>query len=448
MRRRPKKLLSFFGESAVSSYFSHKRLVSTKRLAIFVVLALSIAVAAGLIANESFSMDPNRFDRGNSTSLRAGAETPAQRIEQCRSYQVPSSGLDWPTSGVWSQGRLILADALARSLVIFNPEEQQFETHRSLKNGLSETNEALSEIRSIPDGSGDYLVEDEAGPEGDHLVRVDSELNPTDSRLDIEGRNLGNGTILDVIYDWQPTSIEGVLGVLAFADFQRGDDWKSGLVFFDEQNNASILREWSIHEDFVFQNTQETGYISVVGQQGFMLVWESEPYLLQVDLTSDGLREKEPQKLNVPSDLRSRAPLKAHRDWKFMTRPAEQMMLHYQIAESTPGTSSIFSLGSQLFLISRESISRNGVNWTLSELSIADGSELGRAPLPVSKQTRHLTVSVGDDAVAFLQKGKAENIAAEGWVAPYLPIQGLKVIPVSSIKGLKTGSLQNAGDCS
>ena len=426
---------------------SRKRLVSTKRFTILAVFALSAAVAAGLIANESFTIDPNRFDRGKSTSLRADAETPAQKIDQCRKYQVPSSGLDWPTSGVWNQGRLILADALARSLVLFHPEEQQFETHRSLKNGLAETNEALSEIRSIPDGSGDYLVEDEAGSDGDHLVRVDSDLNPI-SRLDIQGRDLGNGATLDVIYDWQPTSIGGTLGVLAFGDFQQGRDWKSGLVFFDERNNARILEEWPTNLDFVFQNTQETGYIAVVGHQGFMLVWEPEPYLLQVDLASDGLRQKEPQKLDVPNDLRSRAVPSSHPDKKFTTRPAEDLMLHYQAVESTPGASSIFSLGSQLFLVSRESISKSGVNWTLSELSVADGSEVGRAPLPVSNQARHLTISVSADSVAFLEKGKAENIAAEGWVAPYLPLQSLKVIPASWIKGLKDGLLQNAGNCS
>ncbi len=375
-------------------------------------------------------------------------ETTEESTVQCRSYQVPSSGLDWPTSGVWRGGEIIFADSLARALVIFNPDEQQFETYKSPKGGLSETTEAVSEIRSIPDASGHYLAEDEAGSEGDQLIRIDSNLNPTSTRLEIQGRDLGNGATLDVIYDWQPASIDGTLGILTFGDFQRGHDWKSGLVFFDEQDNVRIFHEWPTNLDFVLQSTQANGYIAVVGHQGFMLVWESEPYLLQVDLTPDGLHQKEPQKLDVPSDLRSRAVLKTHRDWKFMTRGAEQLMLHYQMAESTPGASSIFSLGSQLFLISRESIDNDGVNWTVSELSVTDGSEIGRAQLPVSKETCHLTVSVGDDAVAFLEKGAAESIAAQGWVAPYLPIQSLKVIPASWIKGLKDGFLENSRNCS
>ena len=351
-----------------------------------------------------------------------------QEADRCRKYKAPNS-LEWPTSGVWSDGQLILADALARALVIFDPEKQQVGAKKGFNNDLNETNESLSEIRRIPDASGNYLVEDEAGTDGDHLIRLDRDLVPI-STLNIQGRPLEDRAILDVIYDWQPTWIDGILGVLAFGDLQYGNSWSSSLVFFNEQGASRILKEWPISLDFVFQNTQETGYLAVIGNRGFMLVWEPEPYLLHVDLSADS-QLKEPQRLELPDDLKSRAAVTHHRDWNFMIRPGEQMMLHYQVVESTPGASSIFSLDSQLFLVSRESVDQEGVKWIVSELNPDDGSELSRNRLPVSKATHHITVSIGDDAIALLEKGAAENIAAEGWVAPYLPIEDLYVVPRS-----------------
>ncbi len=368
--------------------------------------------------------------KAQTTPKPVAAEAPAAKrlpgpppgtvsTKYCTSHEVPR-GLDWVTSGVWRGEEIIFADALSQSLKTFKPGQK-----RILQVQVSISGD-LSEIRRIPDGSGDYLVEDEAGRDGDRLIRVDSQMNPI-STLAIQGRELGNGAVLDVIYDWQPVAVDGVLGVLAFGDFRHKTGWSSGLLFFDERGEAQVFREWQTSLDFVFQNTQESGYIAVVGRNGFMLVWEPEPYLLRIELASESFR-RETQRLNVPADLRSRTIVRNHPDWKLTVRPAEQMMLHFELVGNHSGTASIFALDSKLFLLSRV-INEIGVQWHVSMLNTIDGTEVARMALPVSEKTHHLTIAINDRSVAFLEKGAVENMAAEGWVAPYLPIRNLLILP-------------------
>ena len=378
------------------------------------------------------------------TSIEKRPKRPGEELETCYSVKAPPQ-LEWPTSGVWRGEELIFADSLSRSLIALEPQPRR-SSAQAVR--IPSTATALSGIRKIPRPSDEYLVEDEGGQSGDRLVRLDNQLNPV-STLQIDGRKLENGWSLDVIYDWQPVLSEGVVGALAFADIKRLDHqtekWKSALIFFDERQRSRIFREWPTDLDFVGQNTRENGYIAVVGKKGYMLVWEAEPYLLKVDLTPSGLAS-EPVKIDIPEDLRRRPVLAEHPDWKFTLRGAEQLALHLETVESTPGVASILSVNSKLFLISK-SIERGEVEWFLSELDTTDGFELSRTQLPVSGDARHLTLAVGESWIALLAKGSVENLGSKGWSAPFLPLQEITILPASWLSQRK-GALEIVQSCS
>lgn len=112
--------------------------------------------------------------------------------------------------------------------------------------------------------------------------------------LEIQGRDdLRNGATLDVIYDRQPTSIGGVVGVLAFGDLQQGDGWSSSLtaLCFRSTRQFSCPQRVAGHSRFCFQNTQETGYIAVVGQQGSC--WFGSPSLMIKSKALRGCRQRQ-----------------------------------------------------------------------------------------------------------------------------------------------------------
>ena len=364
---------------------------------------------------------------------------------RCFSLQAPKK-LDWPTSGVWHGDQLIFADSLNRSLVTLQTRTQNTSL-RALPSSLNKAG-AISEIRKIPGSHRGYLVEDEAESQGDRLIQLDAELNPV-STLQVQGRDFGNGWELDVIYDWQPTVVNNSLGILAFADLKNNENevetWKSGLVFFDKHQRNRIFQQWPTNLDFVGQSTRENGYIATTDHNGFMLVWDAEPYLLKVDLSLDSISKK-PTRIEIPEDLRQRPVLAQHPDWKFTSRGAEQLALHLKTVEDHSGAASLLTLNSKLLLLSRD-VDAEGVGWNLSELDGADGSEITRVPLPVPKGTRHLTVAADETYAAFLTKGGVENLSAGGWSAPFLPIREISVFPASWISDLRSGRLRATKAC-
>lgn len=410
-----------------------------------VIGATALLTGAAFVAKEVGARDYAQDSSGGGLASGTGGNS-----DSCYSMQAPPL-LDWPTSAIWRNDQIVFADVLEKALLSIEPKTNTFigiqrEFHGPASVGQSQPQD-LSHIREIPGGGG-YLVEDEgdSNGDGDRLLRLDSDMTVVGA-LQVDGRPLSDGWELDVLYDWQPAVVANTLGVLAFADIKRGDgdnEWDSALVYFDETGTSSIFDRFDVQSDVSYQSTQEEDYIAVTGETGFMLVYEAEPYLLQVDLTSG--EQASSQLVEIPADFRSRPVVQQTSIWLAADRGPEKLSAHLEVVEQSSGAAGLFARGDKLFLIGREA-EKLGTTWTLVELD-TDGSELARSPIPVSEDTRHLTLAVGSgSSVGFLEKGGVERIGPGRWNAPYLEMKEIVVVPADWIDDLNSGIMSSTSSC-
>ena len=392
------------------------------------------------------------------SSLSEAGEIGALRnIPGCPAAFKAPRELEWPTSGALAaDGRLIFADILSNSVLWV---DRQIEGTSGLLQKFSGFQpEDLSVIRALPDGSG-YLLEDEGRPDGtgDFLYRLDNDMNvlSDDMHMRVEGRPLVDGWILDVVYDWQPVIAGGHLGVLAFADFYRGRDWNSGLVYFDEADRASIFSRYDIQSSTSYQHTQVMGYLAVVRETGYMLVYDSEPYIHEVSLDDPHLGDLSPQKtgakksIEVPATFRHRPVVSRHESWS-TARGHEKLTALLEILEESRGASQIFAFKERLFLLGRSGVEA-GTQWTVAEVTpgiTAEEAKSRQLDLPLDPKAGHLTLAVGPESVGILERGHVERLGPGGWNAPYLKNRSIVDLPGEWLAGLGTTEIkQKASRC-
>lgn len=342
--------------------------------------------------------------------------------------QAPES-MHWPTSGVFRGDQMLFADVLKQRVIAVDP------AHDDGIVGIVDLDAPsddqlpadLSEIRAMPDGSG-YLIEDEGHRSGgDRLIRVNNDFEVLPAlTLKVDGRELVDGWLADVVYDWQPTMIDGVLGILAFADLKRqlggGEEWTSALIFFDENDRSLLFDRFDINSDTSFQHTQGRGYLATTGQFGHMLVYRSpDPYLLRVDLAAGG----DSTVVELPEQLRSRVAVKPATGWKRETTGPERHIAYLEALEQHSGVERLLARGDQLFLVFR-AIEPPNFTWAVYSL---DAASQWRAidRIAMSGDTGHLVVAQDESKLGLLEQAKVQRIGVNGWNAPHLRARKITV---------------------
>lgn len=375
-------------------------------------------------------------------------------------YPSPQE-LEWPTSAVWQDGQIVFADLLSDSLVTYAVDREGTSAVQEKFSG--QLPQDLSVIRALPGGNG-YLVEDEGGAsrDGDKLYQLDRQMRIV-SEIPVEGRRLSHGWVLDVIYDWQPALVDGNLGILAFGDFYRGQVWSSGLVLFGEDDSqpAKIFSRYDINSDVSFQSTQEMGYLSVIGETGYMLVLEGDPYIHVVDLgtqdetsVNEGLGKAAGRILQIPEDVRHRPVINESTFWPGQNAIGHQKTTALlEAVEQSHGVSKIFAFNDQLFLVGRLN-SGAETRWVLNEITpglSSDELTARRIDIPLSPLAGHLTLALGGDdgVVGFLERGRVETLGSDGWNAPYLRVGQVMSLPVDWFENLAAPHVQKkVSECS
>ncbi len=354
----------------------------------------------------------------------------AQDLEPDRCYralltpELPGYGLEWPTSGAWSEGQVLVVDAYAGHVVRISRRGQVGSGLASTlpleASGSQRPLARPSQIRAIDGG---FLLEDEAS---DDILRLNSYLEVSESTpvktSDVPYERSS-------IYGWSPMGE----GFLAFGDLKGPRGWMSALFYFDKEGRLEIFYEVAIDAEVIDHYTRNTAYVAALGDVGYVLSVDETLSIGELRL-GKGLRRLP----SFPAEFKNRPKFDEAYRRRLRPHGARKATEIYRSYETATMASGLYAWGGRLYLVGKEAMASNGeTDWWLIHIDPEDeGREKSRVRLPTG--AAHLTIVPGSKFWALIEKGRVEGIGAKH--APFMDTASMVLVPTHWLENPNPGS--------
>lgn len=339
---------------------------------------------------------------------------------ECHQIQL-SAGLEWPTSGVWTddQEELLVADPLAGQVTRISRHghvETELAGELVRADGLLQPLGGPSQIRAAANG---FLLEDERDQ---RLVRLNLNLEVVDTSPIMSSKR-SEPLQRHVIYDWTPMG----QGILAFSDLADSDgNWTSGFLYFGSHGRQEVFRKIAIGDEAADFYTRSTiSYVAALEDVGYILALSEET----VSIEAVQLGSKARRLMSIPAKFRNRPRLDPALRKRLECQGTRKTTEIYKSHESATMVSGIYAWDHDLYLLAKQAMSASGETaWWLIRLDpSADGKEISRVRLPTG--AAHLTIVPGGDFWALIEKGRVEGVGS--FHSPYMNTSSIILVPTA-----------------
>ena len=387
-----------------------------------------LAIAAALCLFFATAYAPVRADDRTADDLRvyqcsevllASAGPPTAPRKQIRQREAPVASrmgadlvLASTTDGV--AYRYLYAASASRDVEVDQPRKTgaEFTDSRpffgdSAHQAVASESSAWIIARAADDGDGGRQPDDEVlgplYPDGESELTIRS---GSGERRTFDPRPLGEDLTLTAVH---ASSAMGD-GTLAFGDIQGpGDGRYSAFLYYDDTGRYQIFSrvapEAAVRDQYL---NNFPCYVAALGDVGYILVLDEEPWVGRIRLGVDGVEELP----LFPEEFHSRPRLEAPLGWA----PPRRATAFRQTLEASTMAAGLYAWNDRLYLLAKEVSmeKQDGPLWWLVEVDPTDGQELSRLLLPTNAP--NLSVEPGE-IWTLKQSGPVEGIGAMH--APY-----------------------------